>query len=122
VILHIVGRQEWADAQAAGVLRPDSLAEQGFVHCSDPGTVHLPAARLFAGRTDLLLLVIDPALLGVPLRWEPGDGEPAGPWFPHAYGPIPTAAVLAAHLFPPNADGGFQLPAALAEFQAPPVP
>lgn len=119
MILHIISRDDWAAASAAGVVRAPSLADAGFVHCSDPGTAHLPANRLFAGRPDMLLLEIDPGRLGVPLRWEPGDGEdPAGPWFPHVYGPIPVSAVLAAHDFPCRADGSFELPASLAKFEA----
>jgi uncharacterized protein (DUF952 family) len=117
-ILHISTTADWADARRSGEVRPPSLAEQGFTHCSDLGTVHLPAGRLFAGRTDLLLLVLDPARLGAPLRWEPGDGNPAGPWFPHVYGPIPVAAVAAVMPFPPDPDGGFRLPVELAEFRA----
>ena len=113
MILHIISRQGWAAAQAAGAVRDPSLAEQGFVHCSDFGTAHLPANFLFAGRTDLLLLVIDPAL--VPVRWEPADPpRPDAPWFPHVYGPIPVSAVTAAHEFPPGPDGTFRLPAVLA--------
>jgi len=115
VILHIISREEWALARAAGVHRAATLATEGFVHCSDPGTVHLPAGRLYAGRTDLVLLEIDPAGLGVPLRWEPGDGNPAGPWFPHVYGPILLGAVRAVHDFPPEPDGAFRLPRTLAE-------
>jgi uncharacterized protein (DUF952 family) len=113
VILHISGRDEWQQALAAGEVTADSLATQGFVHCSDIGTVHIPANRLYTGRTDLLLLVIDPDQ--VPVRWELGDSEqPGGPWFPHVYGPIPTSAVVATHDFPPGADGTFHLPAALS--------
>ncbi|MGH3439051.1 MAG: DUF952 domain-containing protein [Sciscionella sp.] len=113
MILHICGR---ADFDATGAsYHAASLATEGFVHCSDPGTVHLPANRIFAGRTDLVLLQIDPRRLDVPLRWEPGLPEgPAGPWFPHIYGPIPAAAVVAVHDFP-ACDGTFRLPAALAE-------
>lgn len=113
MILHIASRQEWEQALAAGEIRPASLAEQGFVHCSDPGTVRLPANAFYAGRTDLLLLVIDPAT--VPVRWEPADPpQPDGPWFPHVYGPIPISAVVRRHDFPPGPDGVFELPAALA--------
>lgn len=113
MILHIASRAEWERARADGELRADSLATQGFTHCSDYGTVHLPANAIYPGRTDLLLLVVDPDQ--VPVRWEPGDPPvPGGPWFPHVYGPIPVAAVLAAHEFPPEPDGTFVLPAALA--------
>ena len=116
MILHICARSDWETAD--GPLEPPSLASEGFVHCSDPGTVALPATRLYAGREDLLLLEVDPALVGVPVRWEPGvrDGrvEESGPWFPHVYGPLPRAAVVAVHAFPPEPDGTFRLPASLA--------
>ena len=111
MILHIAVRTDYQPGQP---YRPASLAAEGFVHCSDFGTVHLPANRIFAGRTDLVLLVVDPARLDVPLRWEPGSPpDPAGIWFPHVYGPVPAAAVVAVHDFPPGPDG-FRLPAALA--------
>lgn len=109
--MHIAARGEYRPGAS---YRAASLGVEGFVHCSDFGTVHLPANRLFAGRTDLLLLVIDPAKLDVPLRWEPGSPpSPDGVWFPHIYGPIPPAAVVAVHDFPPTPEG-FRLPAALA--------
>ncbi|MBM7771114.1 uncharacterized protein (DUF952 family) [Actinokineospora baliensis] len=110
MILHIRASADWP----AEAVHP--LDGEAFVHCSDPGTVHLPANRLFAGRTDLLLLEVDPARLGVPLRWEPGSPPiPGGPWFPHVYGAIPASAVVAVHEFPPGPDGSFELPASLAE-------
>jgi uncharacterized protein (DUF952 family) len=112
VILHIASRTSYR--QGEPVVAP-SLETEGFVHCSDFGTVHLPANRLYAGRTDLVLLVIDPARIDVPVRWEPGaPPDPLGAWFPHVYGPIPASAVVAAHDFPPSEDG-FRLPAALAD-------
>ena len=112
VILHIMPEAEY---RPGAEIRAESLATQGFVHCSDYGTVHLPANALFAGRTDLVLVRIDPALLDVPLRWEPGDPpSPSGAWFPHVYGPIPARAVVAVHEFPPSPDGTFRLPPPLA--------
>jgi uncharacterized protein (DUF952 family) len=114
VILHIVARAEYVPGR---VYRAASLDVEGFVHCSDFGTVHLPANRLFAGRTDLVLLVIDPARLDVPLRWEEGSPpSPDGVWFPHVYGPIPAAAVVGVHDFP-FGENGFRLPAVLAEYR-----
>jgi uncharacterized protein (DUF952 family) len=111
VILHISTRAEYEPGKP---LEPASLATEGFVHCSDYGTVHLPANRLFAGRTDLVLLQIDPSALGVPLRWEPGvPPSKDGAWFPHVYGPIRPSAVVAVHDFPPSPEG-FRLPEALA--------
>ncbi|MGY1824431.1 GNAT family N-acetyltransferase [Geodermatophilus sp. SYSU D00079] len=96
VLVHLVGPDAWRTALAEGPLRPPSLAEAGFVHLSTPGQVHLPAGRLFPGRRDLVLLVVDPARLADPVRWEPGAPEdPPGLRFPHLYGPLPTSAVVA---------------------------
>ncbi|MEU3272078.1 DUF952 domain-containing protein [Saccharomonospora sp. NPDC006951] len=115
MILHICTEAEWAAVRPGGEYRAASLAEAGFAHCSDFGTVHLPARRLFAGRTDLVLLCIDPALLTVPVRWEPAvPPEDGAPWFPHVYGPISAAAVVSVHAFPPGPDGSFRLPPELA--------
>lgn len=112
MILHMCGRAEWPPVD---VYQPESLHVEGFVHCSDFGTVHLPANLLYSGRTDLVLLVIDPALLDVAVRWErPAVGPPDLPLFPHVYGPISPAAVVAVHDFPPGPDGVFTLPDSLA--------
>ena len=70
VLLHLCSAADWAQAQSRGEHRPDSLRDVGFVHLSTPEPVHLPANRLFGGRTDLLLLHIDAAPLEAPLRWD----------------------------------------------------
>src|SRR6185295_18321434 len=91
VLVHICTADEWNSAQAAGELRPDSLASNGFVHLSTPEQVHLPANRLYAGRTDLVLVRIDPTRLSSPVRSEPGVlTDPAAMVFPHLYGPLPV--------------------------------
>ena len=111
MILHICAAEDWTGRE----YQAPSLADAGFIHCCDPGTTHLPANALYAGRTDLVLLEIDPARLGVPVRWEEGDPpHPAGVWFPHVFGPIRPEAVVAVHPFPPEPDGTFRLPSAVA--------
>jgi len=104
LLLHLVEPAAWRAALAEGALRPPSLAEAGFVHLSTPEQVHLPAERLFPGRRDLVLLVVDPLRLRDPVRWEPGVPEdPTSMWFPHLYGPLPTAAVVAVAPYRPPA-------------------
>lgn len=108
VLLHLCPGAAWAAAQSVGQHRPRSLAEVGFVHLSTPEQVHLPANRLYAGQTDLLLLHIDAALLQAPVRWEPGvPTDPASMMFPHLYGPLPVAAVVAVSEYRPGPDGLF---------------
>jgi uncharacterized protein (DUF952 family) len=107
-LLHLCTTEEWALAQDAGERRPPSLDCDGFVHLSAPEQVHLPANRLFAGRTDLVLLRLDPGLLGAPVRWEPGvPSDPASMRFPHLYGPLPVTAVTSVTPYLPDGDGGF---------------
>jgi uncharacterized protein (DUF952 family) len=111
VLLHMCTTADWEAMRAAGVLAPPSLAEVGFVPLSTPEQVALPANRLFHGRSDVLLLVLDPARIDVEVRWEPGvPGDPDSMRFPHAYGPIPTAAVTATLPYRPGDDGTFTAP------------
>jgi uncharacterized protein (DUF952 family) len=108
VLVHLCGAEDWRCAQADGELRPESLASTGFVHLSTPEQVHLPANRLYAGRADLVLLRLDPALLTSPIRWEPGVAtDPAAMVFPHLYGPLPVEAVISVTRYLPGADGTF---------------
>lgn len=108
VLLHLCGWQEWDEARTSGGVCPPSLREVGFVHLSTPQQVHLPANRLFSGRTDLVLLRIDPRRLDAPVRWEPGVAtDPESMLFPHLYGALPVSAVIAAKPYLPGADGLF---------------
>lgn len=108
VLVHLCTTEDWQRAQEDGEHRPPSLDDVGFVHLSAPGQVHLPANRLYAGRTDMVLLWCDPALLAAPVRWEPGvPSDPAAMLFPHLYGPLPAAAVTSITAYLPGADGTF---------------
>jgi len=108
VLVHLCSNDEWRSAQAAGEHRPGSLHVNGFVHLSTPEQVHLPANRLYAGRTDLVLLRIDPALLTAPVRWEPGvPTDPDAMVFPHLYGALPVNAVINVTPYPPDEHGQF---------------
>ena len=108
MILHIAHRDEWEAAQASGDYRADTLASEGFIHCSTPTQILGPANEMFRGQTNLLLLVIDPARLTADLVYE--DCYETGQAFPHIYGPLNLDAVVRAVPFPPNGDGRFSLP------------
>lgn len=118
-LLHLVTTDQWRAALAAGVLAPASLAEAGFVHLSTPEQVHLPAQRLLAGRTDVWLLVLDPARIPVEIRYEPGvHTDPESMRFPHAFGPVPLAAVTSVLPYRPVPDGGGFAPPLVPEQDA----
>jgi uncharacterized protein (DUF952 family) len=108
-LLHLCGQRDWEVAKAAGELCPESLTHAGFIHLSTREQVHLPANRLFAGRTDLVLLHIDPQELDAPVRWEPGvPTDPEAMRFPHLYGRLQVAAVRDVTPYLPGKDGRFQ--------------
>ncbi|MFC0509156.1 DUF952 domain-containing protein [Micromonospora costi] len=98
MIYKLLPATEWDDARAAGHLAGTAVDRQdGFIHLSAADQVVETARRHFAGATGLTLLTVDPARLGDRLRWEPSRG---GQLFPHLYGPLPLAAVVAAEALP----------------------
>ena len=100
-VLHLLPAAEWASA--GDPHRPASLATEGFVHCTGDVDTLLGVANRFYRSADgeMSVLVIDPELVGAPVRWEAPahpDGRPPSddePRFPHVYGPIPHASVVA---------------------------
>jgi uncharacterized protein (DUF952 family)/GNAT superfamily N-acetyltransferase len=109
VLVHLVEPAAWRAALSDGAVRPPSLDSVGFVHLSTPEQVHLPAERMYPGRRDLVLLVVDPARLTDPVRFEEGvPADPGGTLFPHLYGPLPVSAVTAVVPYRPPAP--FSLP------------
>ena len=108
MIYHFCTRADWKAAEQTGEYTAESLATQGFIHCSPRDQVHEPANLLARGRTDLVVLEIDESHLDAPAVWEDGDPpHPTGMQFPHVYGPIRVAAVVRVIDFPPGPDGAF---------------
>ncbi|MFG1669527.1 DUF952 domain-containing protein [Streptomyces sp. Y7] len=98
-ILHITERSLWEAAREHGTYemstRGRTLREEGFIHCSTRAQLPSVAAFLYGsydGPDELVVLVVDPALLDAPLKYE--APKPGGEEFPHVYGPIPVAAVV----------------------------
>lgn len=108
MIYHIATSADWRAAQAAGSYTADSLASQGFIHCSTREQVLGVANAIFRGQPGLLLLCIDEARLSAPVRYENLEGGQQH--FPHIYGPLELQAVTRAVDFPPEPDGSFRLP------------
>ncbi|BBX97343.1 DUF952 domain-containing protein [Mycobacterium lacus] len=106
LLVRLCGSAEWSRARDRGAIHPESPGR--FVHLSTLEQVHLPANRLYRGRSDLVLLYIDPAALDSPLHWEPGVAtDPESVLFPHLYGPLPLRAVVRVSAYPPAPDGTF---------------
>src|SRR5207302_5095959 len=81
LIYHMCRVEEWRAAQETGIYAgSDQDRADGFIHFSTAAQVMASAAKHRAGQHDLMLLAVDPAALGVALRWEPARG---GDLFPH---------------------------------------
>jgi uncharacterized protein (DUF952 family) len=73
VIYHFCPRADWESAASSGSYTADTLARQGFIHCSPRDHVHVSATMRARGRSDLVVLEIDEARLDAPSVWEEGD-------------------------------------------------
>jgi uncharacterized protein (DUF952 family) len=93
---HITSRDAWLAAQHAGEYRAPSLAEVGFIHLSTRAQWLDTLLRFYRGVPDLVLHELDAERLTAPVRFEPADGQA----FPHLFGPLALAAVIAAHPLP----------------------
>lgn len=107
-LLHIARRENWAAAVRKGDYRPESLVDEGFIHCSLPEQVVSVADAMYRGQPDLVLLVIDPDRVPAEIRFE--DCYQSGQEFPHIYGPLPVAAVDQVVAFESDPEGRFSLP------------
>jgi uncharacterized protein (DUF952 family) len=98
----------WHDAGRAGAFdgAPIDLAD-GFIHFSTAEQVAETAARHFAGQDDLVLVAVDPGLLGDALRYEVSRGSAL---FPHLYGPLSLSAVCWVKPLPLGSDGRHVFP------------
>ncbi len=85
---------------------PVDLAD-GYIHLSTDEQLRGTLGKHFAGQEDLYLARIDLAALGSDVKWEPARG---GALFPHIYGPLPLAAVIAHGSLQRRADGSVVLP------------
>lgn len=115
MIIHITQQETWDAARLAGSFQADTLALEGFIHCSTPEQVLEVADARFRGHEGLVLLCIEEALLQAEIRYE--DCYDTGQKFPHIYGPLNLEAVTQVLAFPPQEDGTFMLPPMTAAAQ-----
>jgi uncharacterized protein (DUF952 family) len=93
IIYHVTSQKEWEAAKARGFYVAPSLETEGFIHCSEANQVKGVLERYFAGKKDLVKLIIDTSALTSKLKYEraPSVNED----FPHVYGAINLDAVVA---------------------------
>ena len=80
----------------------------GFIHLSSGAQLAETLDKHFRGMDGLVIVAVDLAHLSDTVRWEPSRDEHL---FPHIYGVLPVAAVLAAAPLERMPDGSVRLPA-----------
>ena len=92
MIFHITTSSAWQKALEKGFYEADSLAAEGFIHCSHMEQLNVVLTKYYTGEKDLIKLHIETEKLTSPLiyDWSPSLADT----FPHVYGPININAVI----------------------------
>ncbi len=91
-IYHITTETAVETLNATGELLADSIATEGFIHCSEAWQLPGVIERFYKQETKLLIAEIDTLKLKSSLVYELAADTPD--WFPHIYGPIAKEAIL----------------------------
>lgn len=107
LIFHIVEKKVWKNIENRGEYSPESIEQEGFIHCSAGHQINDTANRIFKDKRHLFLLIIDTNRVEAPIKYEevPEQGEK----FPHIYGPLNTNAILDRISLNPDKNGQFHL-------------
>lgn len=84
-IYHIITAEDWEEFQHHQSYKPDSLHQEGFIHCSSYEQVLTTAKRHFSHMNELLILTISEEKVSGILRWESSFQDQL---FPHLYGQL----------------------------------
>ena len=92
IIYHITTNEQWQLALQQNFYEAESVATEGFMHCSTGQQVSGVLHRYFKGKAGLVKLTIDTTKLlsGLQYDYSPSVNE----LFPHIYGRLNLDAVL----------------------------
>jgi uncharacterized protein len=109
-ILHLIPLAVWNGGWREPI-EPESLATEGFVHCTGDDATLLRVANQFYRSIEgtVLALSIDTEWVESEIKWEhpPGSDPLNATAFPHIYGPIPRRAVTSTRVMTRDADGSY---------------
>ncbi len=111
LIYHMLPRALWVAQPADQVYVADSLASEGFIHCTgEPEMLATVANRFYQSLPgDFVILCIATAQVEAEIKWEAADDA----IFPHIYGPLNLDAIVGVESFPRDDEGAFLAPIAL---------
>lgn len=107
ILFHVTTQEDWKQNQKGGLYRPESLEEEGFIHCSSGSQLEETANRIYGDKDQILLLVIDASRIREDVKYEK-DVE-TGQKFPHIYAPLNVNAVIDKIEIHAEKDGTFKI-------------
>jgi uncharacterized protein (DUF952 family) len=107
MIYHIADRAAWEKAQQEKFYVHESIAKEGFIHCSTGEQLEATANRYFKSEPSILILVIDPNKVDAEIKLE--ESVSSKGLYHHIYGPLPVQAVVAWREFERSPDGLYHL-------------
>lgn len=90
-IYHIVFPEDWEKFENEDFYEADSLAIEGFIHCSFAEQIEDVIKRYYSDAKSLVVLKIDPEKLSSKLINEPSTNNEI---YPHIYGQINREAII----------------------------
>src|SRR5688572_11130737 len=90
-IYHIVLPEIWERFKDRPSYQPDSLATEGFIHCSYPSQLEAVLKRYYSRAEKVLILKIETEKLLSKLVKEPSTNNEI---YPHIYGRLNQSAVV----------------------------
>ena len=91
LIYHIVLPERWKSLDPDAAYESESLATEGFIHCSYASQLDKVLDRYYSGVANVLILGIDTEKLTSPLVDEPSTNNEI---YPHIYGPINRDSIV----------------------------
>ena len=91
LIYHIVLPEVWEKVKDETVYEAESLATEGFIHCSYRNQLEAVLERYYKDAEKVVVLSINPSYLTADLIAEPSTG---GEIYPHIYGQINRTAIV----------------------------
>ncbi|MEO6334395.1 MAG: DUF952 domain-containing protein [Pyrinomonadaceae bacterium] len=90
-IYHIVLPAVWEQSKTRASYQPESLATEGFIHCSYPSQLEGVLKRYYSGADKVLILKIDTDKLLSKLVKEASTNDEI---YPHIYGRLNHTAIV----------------------------
>ena len=94
-IYHIVLPEVWEKFKDEKFYEADSLASEGFIHCSFADQLEAVLQRYYKGAEQVLILTIDTEKLTSKLVEEPSTNNEI---YPHIYGQINLNSIISQQL------------------------